>query len=147
MNCGICVKGNCYNDYEKDFYGMLVDILELEYFGANNKVVLFKCDWYDTEKGVRVHPRHGLVEINYKSRLHPNDPFVLAQQAQQVYYTRYPSKKKAEVIGGQYAKQKQGADMIYLLLKTMMTAFLPPSMSFIRRMNLQWCNLLIQPMI
>ena len=94
MNSGVCVKGSCYNDHERDYYGMLVLILELEYFGIENKVVLFKCDWYDIEKELRVHPHHGLVELKYKSRLSTNEPFVLAQQAQQVYYMSYPSRNR-----------------------------------------------------
>ncbi|XP_017982351.1 PREDICTED: guanine nucleotide-binding protein-like 3 homolog [Theobroma cacao] len=50
MNSGVCIKGSFYNDYERDFYGILVDIIELEYFGIGNKVVLFKCHWFDIEK-------------------------------------------------------------------------------------------------
>lgn len=34
MNNGVCIKGSCYNDYDHDFYGLLVDIIELEYFGV-----------------------------------------------------------------------------------------------------------------
>ena len=60
MNSSVCAKESCYNDHERDYYGMLVEILELEYFGIGNKVVLFKYDWYDTGKGLRVHPHHGL---------------------------------------------------------------------------------------
>ncbi|XVE92707.1 hypothetical protein REPUB_Repub01dG0122800 [Reevesia pubescens] len=94
MNYGICVKGSCFNDYDYDYYGILVDIVELEYVGCGNRVVLFKCHWFETEKGVRVHPRYGLVEVKHKSTLLTNEPFVLAQQCQQVYYTTYPSKRK-----------------------------------------------------
>ncbi|XP_017976431.1 PREDICTED: uncharacterized protein LOC108661945 [Theobroma cacao] len=50
MNSGVCIKGSFYNDYERDFYSILVDIIELEYFGMGNRVVLFKCHWFDTEK-------------------------------------------------------------------------------------------------
>ena len=57
---------------------MLVEILELEYFGVKNKIILFKYDWYDTKKRLRVHLYHGLVEIKYKSKLSTNEPFVLA---------------------------------------------------------------------
>ena len=34
--------------------------------------------------------RYGLVDVKPKSKLNSNDPFVLASQAQQVYYTMYP---------------------------------------------------------
>jgi hypothetical protein len=52
-------------------------------------VFLFKCHWYDTtDRGIRVDPHYGLVEINSKARLrNVNDVFVFAKQCQQVYYT------------------------------------------------------------
>ena len=43
---------------------MLLEIIELQYYGVGNKVILFKCDWYDIEKGIKVH-KHGLVEVRY----------------------------------------------------------------------------------
>jgi len=57
---------------------------------------LFKCYWYDTtDRGIRVDPHYGLVEINSKARLHNiNDVFVFAKQCQQVYYTYTPSFRK-----------------------------------------------------
>ena len=55
-----------------------MDIVELEYVGIENKVMLFKCHWFDTEKGVKVHSHYGLVEVNHKSNLSSNKPFVLA---------------------------------------------------------------------
>ena len=47
------------------------------------------------DRGIRVDPHHGLVEINSKARLHNiNDVFVFAKQCQQVYYTYTPSFRK-----------------------------------------------------
>ncbi|XP_057739900.1 uncharacterized protein LOC130957009 [Arachis stenosperma] len=63
MNSGVCVKGNIYGENDLDYYGILEEILELSYLGYGN---------------------------TYKSRLQSNEPFVLAEQAQQVYYTKYP---------------------------------------------------------
>ena len=82
MNSGVCVRGSCYNDYDRDFYGLLTDIIELNYYGAGNNIVLFKCDWFDIERGTKVHPQYGLVDVNHKSRLGTNEPFILAQQAE-----------------------------------------------------------------
>jgi len=48
-----------------------------------------------TEKGIRVDPHYGLVEINSKARLrNVNDVFVFVKQCQQVYYTYTPSFRK-----------------------------------------------------
>ena len=46
------------------------------------KCFLFKCYQYDTtDRGIRVDPHHGLVEINSKARLRNiNDVFVFAKQ-------------------------------------------------------------------
>jgi hypothetical protein len=59
-------------------------------------VFLFKCYWYDTtDRGIRVDPHYGLVEINLKARLRNiNDVFVFAKQRQQVYYIYTPSFRK-----------------------------------------------------
>jgi hypothetical protein len=59
-------------------------------------VFLFKCYWYDTtNRGIRVDPHYGLVEINSRARLcNINDVFVFVKQCQQVYYTYTPSFRK-----------------------------------------------------
>lgn len=93
-NHGVCIKGSVYADVEEDFYGTLVEIIEVSYSGQGNQVVLFKCEWYDTTRGMRTITPHGLVEINHKSRLASSDHFILASQAQQVYYMSYPSQRR-----------------------------------------------------
>jgi len=67
--------------------------MELQYHSEQNRVFLFKCYWYDTtDRGIRVDPHYGLVEINSKTRhRNVNDVFVFAKQCQQVYYTYTPS--------------------------------------------------------
>ncbi|GLT24991.1 hypothetical protein SLA2020_001500 [Shorea laevis] len=90
MNSGVCVTDGGF-----DYYGMLEEVIELEYLGSKHKqrVVLFKCDWYDITpgRGVVVDQNHHLVDINPKFKLRTYEPFILASQAQQVYYTQYPS--------------------------------------------------------
>ncbi|GKV27030.1 hypothetical protein SLEP1_g36237 [Rubroshorea leprosula] len=95
MNSGACVNITTFKGYEQVFYGMLQEVIELEYRGGgqHNTIVLFKCDWYDIRRGVRVHPKHHLVDIDPNSIVKTNEPFVLASQAQQVCYTLYPSKQ------------------------------------------------------
>ncbi|KAI3509243.1 hypothetical protein L1887_24368 [Cichorium endivia] len=93
-NSGVCVRGTCYNETECDYYGLLNEVLEVEYQGMGRcVVVLFKCTWFDPTEGVKVDRKHNLVDIKFKSRLRNDDPFVLASQVEQVYYAPYPSMK------------------------------------------------------
>jgi Domain of unknown function (DUF4216) len=93
-NNGVCVKGINWQGSFKDYYGIIEEIIQLEYGGANNSVTLFRCHWFDINRGVRVDNEHGLVEVNHKSSLRNYEPFVLAYQAVQVYYVSYPSQKR-----------------------------------------------------
>ena len=52
---------------------------------------------------MKVDPRHGLIEIKYGLKVYIYEPFVLAQQAIQVYYTPFPSREE-EKIDGLYVK-------------------------------------------
>lgn len=87
QNSGVSVATEGGNTY----YGVLTDIIELNYFG-NIRHVLFKCKWVDAEnrRGYKTdefefpmvnftHSVHGGEEIVHK-------PYVLASQATQVFY-------------------------------------------------------------
>jgi hypothetical protein len=95
-NSGVCVKGSTCSEFEVDYYGKLEEVVELQYHSEQNRVFLFKCYWYDTtDRGIRVDPHYGQVEINLKARLrNVNDVFVFAKQCQQVYYTYTPFFRK-----------------------------------------------------
>nr|GLL45078.1 uncharacterized protein LOC109179592 [Ipomoea trifida] len=96
MNSGVCIKGINYSVDESDYYGRLVEVVQVEYPGLPIKrTVLFKCDWFDpTSVGMKVHSKYKLVEVNHKRRLNRYEPFVLAMQAAQVYYCTYPSLRR-----------------------------------------------------
>ena len=95
-NNGVSVKGSTCSEFEVDYYGKLEELIELQYHSEQNRVFLFKCYWYDTtDRGIRVDPLYGLIEINSKARLcNVNDVFVFVKQCQQVYYTYIPSFRK-----------------------------------------------------
>jgi hypothetical protein len=95
-NNGVCVKGSTYSELEVDYNGRLEEVVELQYHSEQNRVFLFKYYWYDTtNRGIRLYPHYGLVEINSKARLrNVNDVFVFAKQCQQVDYTYTPSFRK-----------------------------------------------------
>ncbi|GKV22333.1 hypothetical protein SLEP1_g32213 [Rubroshorea leprosula] len=86
------VRGTTFND-ESNYYGSLKEIIELSYFDSyvHQSVILFKCEWYDINKGIVVQPTSSIVDINPRFKLQTDEPFILASQAQQVFYARYPS--------------------------------------------------------
>jgi hypothetical protein len=58
------------------------------------KVVFFVCNWFDSIHGIR-HNKYGMVEIKHIAKLPGNDDFILAHQAEHVYYLKYPCQKLA----------------------------------------------------
>ncbi|XP_052294335.1 uncharacterized protein LOC107178912 isoform X1 [Citrus sinensis] len=89
QNNGVMVPGEHDNE-EIDFYGALSNVIELIY-PLGCRVVLFKCDWFDTNlKKKRINRDFHLTSINITRTWYKEDPFVLAIQAQQVSYTDDP---------------------------------------------------------
>ncbi|KAL0395441.1 UNVERIFIED_CONTAM: hypothetical protein Slati_4510300 [Sesamum latifolium] len=98
FNCGVCVKSSLYTNTNSDFYGILEEVIQLDYpLIPNMQIVLFKCRWVNPVRGMKVHPRYHLVDVNFKKVYQKNKPFILAQQVVQVYYTEYPSMKRDKV--------------------------------------------------
>ena len=94
MNSGVCIKGSNYSASNIDFYGRLVEILQLEYLALPIKrTILFKCEWFDPipNLGNRIHHQYNLVDVHHKKSYRKYDPFILAVQAEQVCYTTYPT--------------------------------------------------------
>lgn len=70
------------------FYGVLTDILELNY-GGDRRIVVFDGKWVDTSLGIRID-EFGFTSVNFGKQIATNDTFVLAPQAVQVYYVQDP---------------------------------------------------------
>ena len=66
------------------YYGILKNILELDYSGGK-KVVLFECDWVSKGKRIK-QDNDGFVLANFTNVKRHNEPFILASQAGQVFY-------------------------------------------------------------
>ena len=49
------------------------------------KICVFKCDWVDNKSGVKVDEL-GFTLVDLQKIGHKSDPFILASQAQQVFY-------------------------------------------------------------
>ncbi|KAK1398076.1 DUF4216 domain-containing protein [Heracleum sosnowskyi] len=97
FNSGVCIKGTNYTEMANDYFGIIEEILILEYPRLPIKrTVLFKCEWFDPTPnvGTRAHRRYNIVEVNQKKKLNLYEPFILAMQAVQVYYCNFPSLKR-----------------------------------------------------
>ncbi|RWR75198.1 transposon protein, putative, CACTA, En/Spm sub-class, expressed [Cinnamomum micranthum f. kanehirae] len=72
------------------YYGVLKDVIELQYIGGN-RIMLFKCDWWDVTnhggRGIK-QDEYGFTCVNFTRTLNTNEPFILANQAQQVFYVQ-----------------------------------------------------------
>lgn len=69
------------------FYGVLEEILLLDY-NHMFQIPIFKCDWAHTNFGVKVEDGFTLVNLKQHKNQYCNDPFILAKQARQVFYSR-----------------------------------------------------------
>ncbi|CAN0898937.1 hypothetical protein LINGRAHAP2_LOCUS19989 [Linum grandiflorum] len=94
QNSGVVViseTSTSVNDIE--YYGRINDIIELNYFDRL-KIVMFKCDWVDVEKGKGVKKdKFGHTLVNFTKLIHTggnvvDEPFVFASQVEQVFYIK-----------------------------------------------------------
>ncbi|PHT30379.1 hypothetical protein CQW23_30043 [Capsicum baccatum] len=88
QNCGITVRG-FHEKAEIDFYGIITDILKLEYV-EKNRVFLFKCKWFNLHKKIGMQEDKNFTSICVKRFWYEHDSFVLATQAKQVFYIDDP---------------------------------------------------------
>lgn len=85
-----------HGDRERNFYGRLVSVIQIR-FTYGYHVVLFKCEWFNTNTKLKrkkrivrlVHDYH-LTSVNSTSLWYKGDPYVLAKQAQQIFYLDDP---------------------------------------------------------
>ncbi|GJT92693.1 transposon, En/Spm-like, transposase-associated domain protein [Tanacetum coccineum] len=100
QNSGVCVKGAVSDQHESDYYGLLDEIIEVEYDSDLGRcvVVLFKCTWFDPVQGVKVDKKNKMVDIKHTKKGCLDNPYILALQAKQVYYTPYPCAKDSWAI-------------------------------------------------
>ncbi|CAM8999975.1 unnamed protein product [Rhodiola kirilowii] len=81
------------------FYGVIEEILKMHCTqNPRLKIVLFKCRWLDP-RHVHCFTTTGLVEVNIERIYQPYDPFILAQQAEQVYFVEFPGQPQRTMQG------------------------------------------------
>ncbi|KAL0327842.1 UNVERIFIED_CONTAM: hypothetical protein Scaly_2216800 [Sesamum calycinum] len=64
--------------------------MKSEYMSGLPPGMCMKSGWVDPTKGLKIHPKYHLVDVNHKRLYQKDEPFILAQQAIQVYYAQYP---------------------------------------------------------
>ncbi|KAL2931552.1 Phenylalanine ammonia-lyase 2 [Bienertia sinuspersici] len=84
QNSGVMVEAD-----GQTYYGKVTNIYELSYYGFY-RVVVFRCDWVDINKGLK-HYENGGICVNFSKLMHRgrnlhDDPFIFASQAKQVFY-------------------------------------------------------------
>lgn len=91
------VRGDDSSD--KEYYGVLDDIFELNYPGGN-RVFVFKCNWFDVGhlgRGYKVD-EYGFTSVNKTRSLKTDEVYVLESQVEQVFYIHDPRDKDWEFV-------------------------------------------------
>ncbi|KAH1046297.1 hypothetical protein J1N35_037081 [Gossypium stocksii] len=105
QNCGLVVNSSITSyasardsnpvEGNMDFYGLLTNIIELDYYGKW-KVVLFRGDWADvnTARGIK-NDQFGFTMVNFSQLIHTgeqliNESYVFSSQVKQVFYSKDP---------------------------------------------------------
>jgi len=103
-----------HNDDTIDFYGTIIDIIELNYTKnskGDRSIILLWCEWYNLEGRTYQMKDDGYFKsINIEGRWCKNDPFILATEASQVFFledTKFGSSWRVNL-----------ATDIYLMLKS-----------------------------
>ena len=85
QNSGVSVPSSDDGD-NLDFFGVLKDVVQL-FYSFKYKVQLFWCEWFQCNpKKKSIVEEFGLLSIDTSKTWYADDPFILANQANQVYY-------------------------------------------------------------
>lgn len=68
------------------YYGIIRDILLLDFHTF--RLPIFLCDWANIANGVKIEDGFTLVNLHRGQNQLKRDPFILASQAKQVFYSR-----------------------------------------------------------
>ncbi|XXG47048.1 hypothetical protein AAC387_Pa02g1756 [Persea americana] len=82
-----------YEGVKHDYYGYICKVWELSY-RHRGKVVLFKCEWYNTSTKHKINIEDHVTSIDITGRWCTDDPFVLPSQMTQVFYINDTSRGK-----------------------------------------------------
>ncbi|XP_062029071.1 uncharacterized protein LOC133745094 [Rosa rugosa] len=92
---------------DMDFYGVIQQIWEVDYYKF--RVPLFKCDWVENVRGIKVDEL-GFTLVNLNRKGHLNDAFVLASHVKQIFYIEDPLDPQWSVVVRVPDRDYQGTD-------------------------------------
>ncbi|KAK6789493.1 hypothetical protein RDI58_013293 [Solanum bulbocastanum] len=95
-NSGVYIQGDVDDTGQTiEYYGVIQEIIEVRYLGwPKKKIVLFRCEWFDPSHiGTKMDHQHNIIEVNHTRKYRSYDPFIIAQNAKQVYYASYPLRR------------------------------------------------------
>ncbi|KAH0761270.1 hypothetical protein KY290_017343 [Solanum tuberosum] len=95
-NSGVYIQGDIDGTGQTiEYYGVIQEIIEVRYLcWPKKKIVLFRCEWFDpSHRGTKVDHQHNIIEIKHTRNYKSYDPFIIAQNAKQVYYASYPLRR------------------------------------------------------
>ncbi|KAL0325547.1 UNVERIFIED_CONTAM: hypothetical protein Sradi_5124000 [Sesamum radiatum] len=87
QNSGVVVEGE-HNKKIIDFYGVVKDIIEVDYLQGAKRVLIFKCDWWNLNdrSGIQMDRNSNITSVNVSKTWYDDQPFVLAYQVRQAFY-------------------------------------------------------------
>ncbi|KAG6428069.1 hypothetical protein SASPL_112318 [Salvia splendens] len=95
---------------ELDYYGILTDVVELDY-NCGHRVVLFDCEWVSKGKRLKTDA-DGFTLANFSNVIRHYEPFILASQAEQVFYVEDPTESQWSVVVSAAARAHYGMEPI-----------------------------------
>jgi hypothetical protein len=78
------------------YYGQIEEIWELDYVGL--KVALFRCRWVTNGKRALSKDKHDYVSVDLRVFGYKNEPFVFANDVEQVLYVPDLAKKNWSMV-------------------------------------------------
>ncbi|KAK6782421.1 hypothetical protein RDI58_020217 [Solanum bulbocastanum] len=95
-NSGVYIQGDVDGTGQTiEYYDFIHEIIEVRYSGwPKKKIVLFRYEWFDpSHRGTKVDHQYNIIEVKHTRKYRSYDPFIIAQNAKQVYYASYPLRR------------------------------------------------------
>jgi uncharacterized protein DUF4216 len=93
QNSGVRIEASDLDGKRSWYFGFIEDIWELDYVFF--KICLFRCRWVNLQ-ATKVD-KYGLTTVDLGRVGFKDDPFILANQAHQVFYLEDPAKKNLHI--------------------------------------------------